>query len=143
MDRGDLSALTQLRLTKGQLESMRSHVDSCLPHEGCGLLAGKAGVVQEIIPVTNDVRSPVRFRMNPQEQLRAFDWMEDHGLELLGVFHSHPDGPAGLSPTDIAEAAYPVVYLIWSRGQGAWKVNGFWIEETRVSEVKLYAADRG
>ena len=53
--------------------------------------------------------------MEPAEQVRAFAEMENKGLELVGIFHSHPAGPGtaeaarvGLSPTDIAEAAYPV-----------------------------------
>jgi proteasome lid subunit RPN8/RPN11 len=98
-------------------------------------------MVQEVIPVTNGARSPVKYRMDPLEQLRAFNWIEDKGWELLGIFHSHPTGPVGPSATDIADAAYPVVYVIWSRTGGLWKAKGFWIEESRVSEVELYAAD--
>ncbi len=96
--------------------------------------------MQEVLPVRNAARSPVRFRMDPAEQLRAFDWMQSNGLDLLGIFHSHPAGPDVPSPTDIAESAYTVVQLIWSYAQGAWKVRGFWIENGRLSDVKLDAA---
>jgi proteasome lid subunit RPN8/RPN11 len=78
--------------------------------------------------------------MDPRQQLAALERIDDSGLELLGIFHSHPQGPEAPSATDIAEAAYPVVYLIWFRRQGTWEVRGFWFDESRMSEVKLYAA---
>ena len=93
---------------------MRNHAESSSPLEACGLLAGKDGFVREVFLITNQAQSPVRFRMDPIEQLHAFDQMEAAGLELLGIFHSHPSGPETPSPTDIAEAAYQVVQIIWS-----------------------------
>ena len=120
---------------------MRTYVQACVPLEACGLLAGTAGVVSKVIPVANQARSTVRFRMDPSEQLRAFDWMDANGLELLGIFHSHPAGPDRPSATDVAEAAYPAVYLIWSRREASWNLKGYWIEEQRVMEVGLVIAD--
>ncbi len=120
---------------------MRAHVQACIPLEACGLLAGSNGVVQEVIPVTNDARSPVRFRMLPVEQLAAFERIEAEERDLLAVFHSHPAGPPGPSQTDIAEAAYQAVHIIWAPGGADWEAHAFWIEDGRVSEVKLYVAD--
>lgn len=88
----------------------------------------------------NVERSPLRFRMAPREQLRAFDWIEAHGLELLAIYHSHPAGPEIPSVTDVSDAAYPVVHVIWSRPQGKWQARGFWIEAGQVSEVTLQIA---
>jgi [CysO sulfur-carrier protein]-S-L-cysteine hydrolase len=132
--------MIQLELTTSHLEAMQSHVEACLPEEACGLLAGRDWVVEEVIPVENAARSTVRFRMDPRQQLAALERIDAAGLDLLGIFHSHPQGPEAPSATDIAEAAYPVVYLIWFRRQNAWEVRGFWLDESRVSEVKLYAA---
>jgi hypothetical protein len=50
-------------------------------------------------------------------------------------------GPETASPTDIAEAAYQVVHLIWSRGQGNWKARAFWIENGNATEVSLQIVD--
>lgn len=98
-------------------------------------------MVSRIILVANQAQSTVRFRMDPAEQLQAFDWMDANDLELVGVFHSHPAGPDGPSATDVAEAAYPVVHLIWSRGEADWTVRGYWIEGRRVTEVGLDIAE--
>jgi proteasome lid subunit RPN8/RPN11 len=140
--------MEHLSLTQDQWNSMRSHLDACRPQEGCGLLAGTGGSVHRVLPIANRLESPSRFRMDPLEQLRALNWMDDNGLELVGIFHSHPADPeAGVpvrgepSPTDIAEAAYPVVHVIWSRPAGQWQARGYWIEQGRASEVELWFTD--
>ncbi len=126
-----------LILGKQHWHEMLAHVDQQVPLEACGLLAGKNDRVEKVIPVRNQAQSAARFVMDPYEQLQAFDWIESNGLDLLGIFHSHPAGPATASATDVAEAAYEVVHLIWSRAQNGWQARGFWIENSRVSEVSL------
>lgn len=116
---------------------MRAYVQAHAPLEACGVLAGRGELVDKVIPVANQAQSTVRFRMDPAQQLQAFNWMDANGLELVGIFHSHPAGPDGPSATDIAEAAYPAVYLVWSRGEADWSVRGYWIEGRRVMEVVL------
>lgn len=127
----------ELLIHKSQWQEMLAHVERNLPLEACGLLAGKQGQVEKVILVRNQAQSPARFVMDPHEQLKALDWIESNGLELLGIFHSHPAGPETASMTDIAEAAYEVVHLIWSRNQFDWQARGFWIEDGRATEVVL------
>ena len=121
--------MNSLTLTKEQLEEMIAHVDSLAPLEACGLLAGKNSRVEKILPVTNQARSEVKYTMDPIEQLHAFEWIESSGLELLGIFHSHPAGPETLSPTDIAQAYYQVAYVVLFRAQNSWRARGFWVED--------------
>jgi proteasome lid subunit RPN8/RPN11 len=129
--------MRKLVLSKRQWHEMRDHVARQIPLEACGLLAGKNDRVKEVIFVRNRAQSPQRFVMDPYEQLKAFDWIESHGLDLLGIFHSHPTGPETPSTTDIAEAAYEVFHLIWSLQGENWALHGFWIENGRVFEVSL------
>ncbi len=117
-------------LRREHLAQMEAHVARCAPEEGCGLIAGVDGVSVAVLPVTNALHSPVRFRMDPQEQWRAFLQLETQGWEMLGIFHSHPQGPPYPSPTDLAEAAYPeALYLIWFRAAGHWRWRAFWLRE--------------
>lgn len=116
---------------------MIAHVESHAPLEACGLLAGKNSTVETVIEVTNQAQSPVRFAMDPLEQLKAFEWMDSQGLDLLGIFHSHPAGPETVSPTDIEDSAYAVVHVVLARVEGAWRARGFWIEDGAYSEVNL------
>ena len=116
---------------------MLDYVQQHAPLESCGLLAGKNDRVEKVVFVRNQAQSPARFVMDPYEQLQAFDWIESSGLDLVGIFHSHPAGPEAASVTDIEEAAYEVVHLIWSGNQSHWIARGFWIENGRAAEVLL------
>lgn len=129
--------LPKLTLTTKHIQEIVGHVDIHAPLEACGLLAGKNNQVEKVIFVKNQAKSPVRFVMDPYEQLNAFEWIESNGLDLVGIFHSHPAGPEIASPTDIDEAAYEVVHVICSRTYGQWKLRGFWIENGSSMEVTL------
>jgi proteasome lid subunit RPN8/RPN11 len=133
--------ISQLLLRQSQISEMIQHVEEQTPLEACGLLAGTKDRVEKVILVRNQAYSPVRFVMDPYQQLAAFEWIESHGLDLLGIFHSHPAGPETVSPTDIAEAAYEVVHIIWSRPNGQWTARGFWIENGQATEVNLLLMD--
>ncbi|MGZ9164841.1 MAG: Mov34/MPN/PAD-1 family protein [Anaerolineales bacterium] len=126
-----------LSMKKEHWQEMLLYVDSHVPLEACGLLAGTDNRVEKVIGIPNQAQSPVRFVMDPYEQLKAFDWIEANGLDLLGIFHSHPAGPETASATDIVEAAYEVVHVIWSRIEDHWQARGFWIENGWASEVSL------
>jgi len=120
---------------------MLNHVEQNAPLEACGLLAGKDDRVEKVIVVRNQTQSPVRFVMDPYEQLQALNWIESNELELMGIFHSHPAGPETASATDIAEAAYDVVHVIWSRTERQWRARGFWVESGVATEVSLQIID--
>lgn len=87
--------------------------------------------------IANADRSPVLFRMEPRAQWRGFHRIEAAGLELVGIYHSHPNGPDHPSPTDIAEAMYPVTHIVWSRVDGEWRARGFQIEGGEAIEITL------
>jgi [CysO sulfur-carrier protein]-S-L-cysteine hydrolase len=127
----------KLILKKEQWQAMRRHVSRRSPQEACGLLAGNAGRVEKTFGAPNVDRSPERFHMEPMAQWRAFQRMETAGIELVGIYHSHPNGPDHPSPTDIAEAFYPVVQVIWFRVNGRWQAGGFRIQDGKVHEVVL------
>jgi proteasome lid subunit RPN8/RPN11 len=112
------------------------------PEEACGLLLGEINQnyyqATEVRPTQNVLRSPVRYRMNPKEQLDTFNYMDKKGLYLVGIYHSHPDGPDTPSDTDIDEAFYPeAVYLIWSRSSGEWKCRAFLIQDGSITEIQI------
>jgi len=129
--------IRQLSISKEQWQEILEHVERHVPLEACGLLAGKNDRVEKVFFVRNQAQSPARFVMDPYEQLKAFDWIESNGLDLLAIFHSHPTGPETASVTDIAEAAYEVVHIIWSRSGKTWKARGFWIENGEAMDVPL------
>lgn len=129
--------IRELILPRSVLQAMHRHVQRRAPLEACGLLAGRDGRVEVGIGVRNAARSPVRYRMEGRDQWRAFNKIEQLGLELIAIYHSHPNGPPRPSPTDIQEASYAVVQIIWFPQSGNWQAGGFWIEAGQVNDVTL------
>jgi proteasome lid subunit RPN8/RPN11 len=129
--------MQNLILTSEQWQTMRNHVNAEAPLEACGLLSGKDSRVESVHQIRNQVQSSARYVMDPIEQLNAFNWIESHNMDLLAIYHSHPTGPENVSATDIEEAAYPVVYIVWSRMRGEWQARAFWIENRKVTDVQM------
>ena len=117
---------------------MRDHVRSLAPEEACGLVAGVDGKSTQVLPVENKLHSPVRFRMEPNQQIKAYLSILDQGLELVAIYHSHPAGPDHPSLTDIEEAAYPeAASLIWFRSGLIWSCRGYTIHDKHVDEIEI------
>jgi proteasome lid subunit RPN8/RPN11 len=127
--------ISKLILTHKVWLAMRRHVSRCAPLEACGLLSGTNERVERSQGIPNAERSPVRYRMQPRAQWRAFQRMEAAGLELLGIYHSHPTGPDRPSPTDIAENMYPVAQIIWFRENGKWRARAYEIVDGKTDEI--------
>ncbi len=126
---------TTLVFPRALYDTMLAHVLSDPAIEMCGLLAGREGRVDRVLPVPNDLHSPVAYRMAGPEFAAA---MQACDFEPLGIFHSHPAGPSVPSPTDIAEAAYPdSVYVIVSLHPSPPSVRAYMINEGQAAEIKL------
>ena len=106
------------------------------PHETCGLMIGKRGnggiVIKRVVQAKNlnRERAHDRYELDPLDFLAADTEARDLGLEVLGVWHSHPDHPARPSETDRAAAWPDWSYVIVSvTGAGvqdmrSWRLNG-------------------
>jgi proteasome lid subunit RPN8/RPN11 len=131
----------KIRMSQEHWEAMRRHVLACLPEEACGILSGIDGYVTKVYPMINILHSPIAYRMEPEAQLRIMMEIEAEGLEIIGIFHSHPRGPLGPSLKDLKEAAYPeAAYLIWFPVGEGWDCQAFRIQAGEVSEVELQIA---
>lgn len=108
------------------------------PNECCGLVGGLNGDAKSLYPARNAEASPLRYNLDPQDQFRIMQEIEEKGEELAAIYHSHTKSPAYPSQTDINLAAYPgVIYLIVSLAEGEEPLRGFEIEDGEVSEVEL------
>jgi proteasome lid subunit RPN8/RPN11 len=92
--------------------------EEAYPEEGAGLLLGRLEGEQrrvvQLLALPN--RSPGsdrrrRYLLDPRDLLEAEDEAERRGLDVLGVFHSHPDHPARPSETD-RELALPWYWYV-------------------------------
>lgn len=104
-----------IRMPKTIYDQMLAHATAEAPIECCGLLSGRNGLVEQIYPMTNIHRSPVSYLIDPKEQFAVFKEMRAKEIELLAIYHSHPQTTAYPSPTDVRQAYYPdAVYIIVS-----------------------------
>ncbi len=89
-------------------QEMIRHARAAAPVEACGLLAaGPDGRATLAYCLANLEASPVSYTVDPAEHIRALHHAESRGLHLAAVFHSHPNGPAVPSGTDVAKALEP------------------------------------
>lgn len=111
-------------LRQAQVEAIRTHASEAYPDEACGLLVGRRdGDRREVLrvePSANLADEPRhRFEIDPALRFRLMRALRDSGEDILGHYHSHPDGPSAPSATDLAMAYEPdLVWLILGVSQG-------------------------
>lgn len=99
-ERTSAEHLTQLSIARPVYHRMIEHLRRWLPDEGCGILAGKKGLVSQIYPGTNTEYSPTRYSMDPSEIIRALRDVDQRELDVMAIFHSHPTTQAYPSQSD-------------------------------------------
>ena len=89
--------------------------------------------------MSNTDKSRTTFFMDPREQLKAMKEIRNLGLEMVGIYHSHPETDAYPSAHDVELAYYPEVsYVIVSiRNKNKPSIRSFKIEEGKVAEEGL------
>jgi proteasome lid subunit RPN8/RPN11 len=119
---------------------MVAYAENCRPDECCGLLAGHSGgVVRFVYPLTNSNASPVSYTIDAREHFAAWRHAERNGWELIGAFHSHPNGPSEPSATDRALAGEPDwAYVIVSGGS----LYAYRMVEQAVTPIDLLVVDQ-
>jgi len=89
------------------MQSIHAHGEAAYPNEGAGLLLGHvvddSKTVVDILPLDNEWEAGEqyhRYLITAQDMLRGEDEAARRGLDVLGIFHSHPDHPAQPSTMD-------------------------------------------
>jgi proteasome lid subunit RPN8/RPN11 len=128
-----------LILSRYMFQVMRRNVMAASPEEACGILAAdETGRVRKHFSLENVEHSPVRYRMDPGTQFQTMMRIEESRLVLLAIYHSHPNGPAIPSATDLKEWFYPESYmLIWHRVDTVWQIHAFLIRDDRFQRVPI------
>jgi proteasome lid subunit RPN8/RPN11 len=100
--------ISMLQLTSEQFAQIVAQGREGKPLEICGLLAGtKTGdetKVEAVYPVESDDKSELTYSLNSIGYMRAVKDTEARGLEVVGIYHTHPATVAYPSVTDVARA---------------------------------------
>lgn len=137
--------MTTLYLTPSLLKSIWQHGEAAYPEEGAGFLLGHGDDPRQVVamyPLPNrreDAARHNRYLIDPQDTLLAEKEASRQGLDVIGVFHSHPDHPDQPSEFDREWAMPWFSYIITSIQQGkaihsrSWRLaddRSTFIEET-------------
>lgn len=126
--------MTTLFLPATLLEELSRHLETAYPHEGAGFLFGETEGhlrrVRAILPLPNAREAAARynrFLITPQDYARAEQRAAQAALDVLGVFHSHPDSPNIPSEFDRQWALPYFAYLITTVNQGIASQHRVWM----------------
>ena len=118
-----------MRISRELLDDVIAHARADAPNECCGMIASRDGEAVAVHRARNRAASPLRYEIDGMEQYKIQNAIEDAGLELGAIYHSHTRSDPLPSQTDVNLAFYPdALYLIVSLAEGEEPLRGFWIE---------------
>jgi len=128
-----------MRIPRALVDDMVAHAHADNPNECCGLVSSRDGEAVKVYRTTNTEASVFRFVIDPSEQLRIYNEIEDAGLDLGAIYHSHTRSEPYPSQTDINFAKdWPgVLWIIVGLAEQLPKVRTFAIAGGDVSETEL------
>jgi proteasome lid subunit RPN8/RPN11 len=110
------------------------------PKEACGVIGGKWGVARKCYPMRNVDPEPLdHYMTTPVEGYVVLREMAEDRLHPMGIWHSHPRGPASMSNEDIRYAVDPAtIYIIVSpKGKGRKRIRAFRAKQGRAKELRI------
>jgi len=128
-----IEVMSMVRIPKSIYHRMIEHAKMEWPMECCGILSGKEKTVEKAFELKNTEESPDQYSMSPRDQLKAFEEMEKESMEIIAIYHSHPNTIPFPSETDVKLAFYPdVSSVIISLKEESPVVKGFQIREEAI-----------
>ena len=128
-----------MRISREMLDEIVAHAEADAPDECCGIVSVDGERAVRVYRTANAEASPLRFVIDPAELYRVHSDIEDAGLELGAIYHSHTRSEPYPSQTDLNFAAgWPgVEWIIVGLASEQPKVRTFRIDGGQVSETKL------
>ena len=133
--------LPDLEIPEDLLNRLIEHAHQEYPLESCGILAGKNGKITKLYSMKNTQNSSSCYLMAPEEQLRVFQEIEEQGLEISAIYHSHPHSPAFPSQRDVDSAFYPdsLILIISLMEDKVPQIGAFQIDEGKILQKAVKA----
>jgi len=135
--------------TPNVLNTIRQHGADAYPEEGCGFLLGTVtddgtNRVTALHRATNrhSENRERRYELTADDYREADDAAQAQGIDVVGIYHSHPDHPAHPSETDLEEATFPgYTYVIVAVRGGTPEALTAWTLASDRSEFHREAID--
>jgi len=131
-----------MRISRRLLDEIIAHARADAPNECCGMIAARDGEAVAVHRAVNAAASPLRYEIEGREQYRIQSAIEDAGLDLGAIYHSHTRSAPEPSQTDVNLAFYPdaLYVIVGVAGEGA-DVRAWTIVDGRVAEAALEVED--
>jgi [CysO sulfur-carrier protein]-S-L-cysteine hydrolase len=128
-----------MKISRALYQEMIDHAREDAPDECCGMVGASGGEALAVYRAINAEASPLRFRIDPEEQLELHNKIEEAGLELGAIYHSHTRTEPRPSQTDINFAKlWPgVLWIIVGLADGEPDVRTWRIDDGQVSNAEL------
>ena len=127
-----------MKIRQDVIARIVAHSVEDLPNECCGLLIGSADIVEDAVRARNIKRSRTKFQVEPADHFAAIRKARAAGLEVIGAYHSHPNGPSGPSDTDRARLTDPSMFhIIVSLAHGTKTVRAFRLVDGNFSPLEI------
>ncbi|PZR69259.1 MAG: hypothetical protein DLM63_01910 [Solirubrobacterales bacterium] len=103
----------EMEITRRMLAELIEHARAEAPNECCGMIASRDGRAVKVFRGVNAAASPLRYEFDGRQQYRIQMEIDDAGLDLGAIYHSHTRSAPYPSETDINLAFYPdALYVI-------------------------------
>jgi [CysO sulfur-carrier protein]-S-L-cysteine hydrolase len=127
--------LQKIILSQSIKKILTQHAENVNPNESCAILYGNDNVVSEVFLTKNIEESSVNFTISNEELIEGYKIAEEKKLEVIGIFHSHPNSDAYPSNTDKKFMhSNPVAWIIYS---GINKNFKAYILESEILEIPI------
>ncbi len=127
-----------MRIARQLYDELIEHARADAPNECCGMIASRDGEAVRVYRATNAAASPLRYEIDGAEQYRIQMEIDDAGLDLGAIYHSHTRSDPYPSQTDINLAFYPdAVYVIVGVARDEPEVRAYSIRDGAVAEAEL------
>jgi [CysO sulfur-carrier protein]-S-L-cysteine hydrolase len=127
-----------MRIVRSMLDQIVAQARAEAPNECCGIVGTRDGRAVTVYPVRNVAASPLRYEIDPKDQLRVFEALDEADLDIGAIYHSHTRSAPEPSQTDINLAFYPdAVYVIVGVAGEEDDVRAWRIVDGKVSTASL------
>jgi len=127
--------LQKIILSSSDKKILTEHAENEKPNESCAILFGKNNVVSEVFLTKNVEESPTNFTISNEQLIEGYKIAEEKKVDVIGIFHSHPNSEAYPSNTDKKfMQSNPVVWIIYS---GATKDFRAYLLESEIKEIAV------
>jgi len=122
-----------IRIETEPWQVMVAHARRTYPNECCGAMLGTIDGdgknVREAIALDNafEGAQAARYELRPEDLLKADKAARDRGMDLIGIYHSHPDCDAYFSTTDLQNSCPWYSFVVLSIQKGEFHHANSWL----------------